>query len=152
MTSLAFRVLDRHVVGGRADEMAIEDQRGTMSYAQLLHESASVAGALTQVDVVAGTAVVIDLPAGREQVVAVLACARIGAVPADSGAYRFGGTPPMLQIEEAELAWEVLVRAGRVEPASAPENDPEGYEQLMRERYEDVFAALTAGATIPLVP
>lgn len=149
MTSLVFRALDQHVIGGLADDPAIEDGRGSMSFAQLLHESASVAGAISHLGVTAGTQIAIDLSDGRERVIAVLACARLNAVPhiAATG-FRLVGEPPVFHTPETEAAWDLLIRAGRNEPAPAPDHDPEGYEQLLLGAYEDVFAPLIAGQTI----
>ena len=149
MTSLVFRALDQHVVGGLADHPAIEDEQGAMSFAQLLHESASVAGALSQLGVSVGTRIALDLPVGRERVIALLAVARLGAVP-DSGAteFRLIGAPPTFHTAETEAAWDLLIRAGRNEPASAPHQDPDGYEQLLLADYADVFEPLTSGRTI----
>jgi hypothetical protein len=148
MTSLIFRALDEHVIGGLADHPAIKDERGTMSYAQLLHESASLAGALRHLRIDVGSDLAIELPDGREQVIAVLACARLGAVPRGTAAYRLTGTPPVLHTPDTEVAWDVLIRAGRMEPAEAPDKDPDGYETLMRDEYEDVFATLAAGEVL----
>lgn len=154
MTSLVFRALDQHVVGGLADHAAIKDERGVMSFAQLLHESASVAGALSHLGVMVGTEVTMDLPGGRERVVAVLACARLGAVPMGAAprgvatGFRLAGEPPVLHTPHTEAAWELLIRAGRNEPAPAPDRDPDGYEQQLRGSYDDVFGALIAGNTI----
>jgi non-ribosomal peptide synthetase component F len=148
MTSLIFRVLDDHVIHGLADNLAIQDDRGTMSYAELLHESASVAGALTNVGIGPGTGVLIDLERGREHVVAVLACARIGAVPRESADFRLAGMPPVLHLPDTEVPWDLLIQAGRIDPAPAPPDDPEGYEALMCEAYPDIFSALEAGKTI----
>ena len=148
MTSLVFRVLDHQVIHGLADNLAIQDERGTMSYAELLHESASVAGTLTSVGIGPGTAVHIDLAPGREMVVAVLACARIAALPRESADFRLAGAPPVLHTPDTEVSWDLLIKAGRVDPAPAPSEDPEGYEALMREAYPDIFTALEAGDTI----
>lgn len=148
MTSLIFRVLDEQVIHGLADNLAIEDERGTMSYAELLHESASVAGAFTSVGIVPGAGVQIDLDLGRELVVAVLACARVGAVPRESAEFRLTGMPPVLHLPDTEVTWDLLIHAGRVDPEPAPPEDPEGYEALMREAYGDIFTALEAGNTI----
>lgn len=148
MASLVYRVLDEHVIHGLADHLAIEDERGTMSYAELLHESASVAGAFTSIGMVAGTGVHVDVPDGRELVVAVLALARLGAVPADDTELRLVGLPPVLHTSDTEVTWDLLIHAGRMDPAPAPPTDPEGYETLMREAYPDVFRALEAGETI----
>jgi acyl-CoA synthetase (AMP-forming)/AMP-acid ligase II len=148
MASLIFRVLDERVIHGLADNLAIEDERGTMSYAELLHESASVAGAFTNVGIQAGTGVHIDIAHGRELVVAVLACARIGAVPEPNADFRISGVPPVLHTSETEVPWNLLIQAGRIDPAPAPPDDPEGYEARIRETYADIFAALEAGETI----
>jgi hypothetical protein len=148
MTSLIFRVLDQHVIHGLADELAIQDERGMMSYAELLHESASVAGALRNVGVAPGTGVHIDLAAGRELVVAVLACARIAAVPRTAADITLTGMPPVLHLPDTEVAWDLLIQAGRVDPAPAPPGDPEGYEALMRETYPGIFGPLEAGETV----
>jgi acyl-coenzyme A synthetase/AMP-(fatty) acid ligase len=149
MTSLVFRALDQHVVGGLADNPAIEDERGAMSFAQLLHESASVAGAINQLGVTTGTTIALDLPDGRERVIAVLACARLGAVP-DAAAieFRLTGEPPAFHTTDSEVSWDLLIRAGRNDPAPAPDKDPDGYEQVLLEAYGDVFGPLTAGRAI----
>lgn len=148
MTSLIFRALDDHVVRGLADHIAISDEHGSMSYAQLLHESAAVAGALANLGVQAGTHIEIDLPDGREQIIAVLACARLGAVPKGTADIRFSGTVPVLHTPDTEVPWDLLIRAGRTDPIGAPDRDPKGYEALMRDAFEDIFATLTAGGTI----
>lgn len=145
MTSLAFRALDQHVVGGLADNTAVEDERGPLSYAELTHESACVAGAINHLGVEAGTEVLIDIAAGRNLVIAVLACARLGAVPSAGGVYRFEGE--IFYTAETEVPWDLLMRAGRSEPAPAPDRDPDGYEDVMREAFPDLFSALLAGGT-----
>lgn len=148
MTSLIFRVLDEHVIHGLADDLAIRDDRGTMSYAELLHESASIAGAFTNVGVVPGAGLRIDLTDVRELVVTVLACARVGALPRSTADFRIDGMPPVLHTLDTEVPWNLLIHAGRLDPAPAPSADPEGYEALMRAAYPDIFGALEAGETI----
>jgi hypothetical protein len=148
MTSLIFRVLDQHVIHGLADDLAVADERGAMSYAELLHESASVAGALANLGVAPGSGLQIDLAPGREQVVAVLACARIGAVPQENAELRLAGSPPVLHLPDTEVTWDLLIHAGRVDPAPAPAQDAEGYAELLRAAYGDIFATLEAGGTV----
>jgi len=81
-----YNALDRHVVNGHADRTAIiHDSPVTgsvrrISYAELLEEVAAFAGALRSLGVQPGDRVVIYLPMIPEAVVAMLACARIGAV------------------------------------------------------------------------
>ncbi len=77
--------LDRHVSGGRADKAAIiwEGEPGdtrTLSYAELSQEVNRCANALRGLGVGKGDRVAIYLPMIPEAAVALLACARIGAV------------------------------------------------------------------------
>jgi propionyl-CoA synthetase len=78
--------LDRHVAGGRADQAAliydspVTDTKRTYSYGQLLDETARFAGVLSGLGVTKGDRVVIYMPMIPEAVIAMLACARIGAV------------------------------------------------------------------------
>jgi hypothetical protein len=148
MTSLVFRILDRQVIAGLADDLAVTDARGSVSYAQLLHESACIAAGLHHMGVEAGTSIVLDQLHGRELVTSVLACARIGAVPAEMGSFRLVGTPPVLQAPDTEVAWDVLDKAGRTEPHTAPGHDPEGYEDRLRTAYGPIIETLEKGGTI----
>ncbi|MEW9550888.1 propionyl-CoA synthetase [Nonomuraea sp. NPDC050783] len=78
--------LDRHVAAGRGGQPAlIHDSpvTGTVrvhTYAELLDEVARAAGMLRGLGVSAGDTVVIYMPMVPEAVIAMLACARIGAV------------------------------------------------------------------------
>lgn len=78
--------LDRHVAAGRGDQIAlIYDSPVTQtvqqfSFAELTELVAVVAGAMQQSGVVKGDRVVIYMPMIPETVIAMLACARIGAV------------------------------------------------------------------------
>jgi propionyl-CoA synthetase len=88
--------LDRHVAAGHGDRPAlvydspVTGTKRTYSYAQLLDETATFAGALTSLGVGKGDRVVIYLPMVPEAVVAMLACARLGAVHS----VVFGGFAP----------------------------------------------------------
>jgi propionyl-CoA synthetase len=81
-----FNALDRHVADGRGDQAAlIYDSPVTgvtrrYSYTELLDEVARFAGVLTGLGVGRGDRVVIYLPMIPQAPVAMLACARIGAV------------------------------------------------------------------------
>jgi acetyl-CoA synthetase len=77
--------LDRHVAEGHGGRIAFhfEGEPGdtrTISYAQLLTEVSKVANALTEIGIVAGDRVAIYMPLIPEAAVAMLACARIGAI------------------------------------------------------------------------
>ena len=80
----AYNCLDRHVEAGRGDRVAFhfEGEPGdtrTITYADLAAEVRQAANALTELGVSAGDRVAIYLPMIPEAVVAMLACARIGA-------------------------------------------------------------------------
>ncbi|MET1037362.1 MAG: AMP-binding protein, partial [Aeromicrobium sp.] len=126
----------------------VSDARGTMSYAQLLHESACIGAGLQHMGIEPGTPIVLDDLRGRDLVISVLACARIGALPAETGDFRLAGTPPVLHAPATEVVWDLLDKAGRTEPASAPDHDPEGYEQVVTATYGTIFTTLQAGGTI----
>lgn len=81
-----FNALDRHVDNGRADQIAliydspVTDVIKRYSYRELRDHTAKVAGVLTQHGVVKGDRVIIYMPMVPEAIMAVLACARIGAI------------------------------------------------------------------------
>ncbi len=81
-----FNALDRHVAAGRAEQPAlvydspVTGSARTYTYRQLLDEVARFAGVLRGLGVGAGDRVVIYLPMIPEAAIAMLACARIGAV------------------------------------------------------------------------
>ncbi len=77
--------LDRHVAEGHGGRIAFhfEGEPGdtrTISYAQLLTDVCKAANALTELGIVAGDRVAIYMPLIPEAAVAMLACARIGAI------------------------------------------------------------------------
>src|SRR5512138_414142 len=86
VVNTCYNALDRHVAGGRADQTAlIHDSPLTSSiskftYAELLHEVKTLAAIMQDFGVVKGDRVILYMPLVPEAVVAMLACARIGAV------------------------------------------------------------------------
>ncbi len=81
-----YNALDRHVDAGRADQAALiydsavtEDSR-TYTYRELRDEVALFAGVLSRNGVTVGDRVIIYMPMIPQAVIAMLACARIGAV------------------------------------------------------------------------
>jgi propionyl-CoA synthetase len=78
--------VDRHVEGGRADQVAlihdspVTGQIRRLTYRELRDEVAQCAGALRRLGIERGDRVVIYMPMIPEAVVAMLACARLGAV------------------------------------------------------------------------
>ncbi|MGP3979108.1 acetate--CoA ligase [Streptomyces sp. 8N114] len=82
--NVAYNCVDRHVEAGRGDRVAInfEGEPGdtrTLTYADLQREVSQAANALTELGVQAGDRVAIYMPMIPETIVAMLACARIGA-------------------------------------------------------------------------
>jgi acetyl-CoA synthetase len=83
-TNLAYNCLDRHVLGGRKNKAALlfEGEPGdtrVLTYGQLHREVCRAANALLGLGIRAGDFVAIYLPMIPEAVIAMLACARIGA-------------------------------------------------------------------------
>jgi propionyl-CoA synthetase len=81
-----FNALDRHVALGRADDTAliydspVTGTQRSFTYAELTEQTAKFAGVLRALGVGKGDRVLIYLPMIPEAVIAMLACARIGAV------------------------------------------------------------------------
>ncbi len=81
-----YNAVDRHVEGGRATQPAIiydspvTGTVRTLTYAELLKEVRQFAGALRARGVGAGDRVIIYMPMVPEALIAMLACARIGAI------------------------------------------------------------------------
>jgi acetyl-CoA synthetase len=83
--NVAYNCLDRHVEAGHGDQVAYywEGEPGdtrTLTYAELTTEVCKAANALLELGVRAGDRVAIYMPMIPETVIAMLACARIGAV------------------------------------------------------------------------
>ncbi len=133
--NLCFNALDRHVVHGRADEAALLDGR-ELTFARLLEDVAAFGGVLRAFGVGPGDQVVARMSANRAALVAALASARVGALhviepaPDDgSGVVVLSGTddqPRAVIRKDApephdDLDWDVLLRAGRADPAPSVE-------------------------------
>ena len=82
--NVAFNCVDRHVEAGHGDQVALhfEGEPGdtrSVTYAELQREVSKAANALLELGVTAGDRVAIYMPMIPEAVIAMLACARIGA-------------------------------------------------------------------------
>lgn len=82
--NVAYNCVDRHVEDGHGDQVALyfEGEPGdtrAITYAELQREVSQAANALTELGVGTGDRVAIYLPMIPEAVIAMLACARIGA-------------------------------------------------------------------------
>ena len=126
-----FNALDRHVVRGHGDrtalvyDSAVADTsrvQTSYSYAELLERTAAFAGALRACGVQTGDRVVIYMPMVPEAVIAMLACARIGAVHS----VVFGGFAPhelAVRVDDAQPKVIVTASCG-IEPARIVEYKP----------------------------
>jgi propionyl-CoA synthetase len=123
-----YNALDRHVEGGRGDQAAIiydSPVTGTqrkISYAELRDEVSLFAGVLADNGVNTGDRVIIYMPMIPEALVAVLACARLGAVHS----VVFGGFAPnelATRIDDAEPKAIVSASCG-IEPTRIVEYKP----------------------------
>ena len=82
--NVAYNCVDRHVEDGYGDQVAIRFEgepgdRRDITYAELMVDVSKAANALTELGVQTGDRVAIYLPMIPEAIVAMLACARIGA-------------------------------------------------------------------------
>ena len=91
-----YNALDRHVAAGRGDQPAliydspITGRLKSFSYAELTEKTARFAGVLAGLGVTKGDRVILYMPMIPQAVVAMLACARLGAVHS----VVFGGFAP----------------------------------------------------------
>jgi len=81
-----YNALDRHVEAGRGGQNAlifdspVSGQKKTFTYAELRDEVATFAAVLNDLGIAKGDRVIVYMPMIPEAVIAMLACARIGAV------------------------------------------------------------------------
>ena len=123
-----YNALDRHVVSGRADQAAliydspVTGSARTFTYADLLERVAAFAGGLVALGVRPGDRVVLYMPMVPETVIAMLACARIGAVHS----VVFGGFAPVelaARIDDAQPKVVLSASCG-IEPTRVVEYKP----------------------------
>ncbi|HEX6578281.1 MAG TPA: propionyl-CoA synthetase [Jiangellaceae bacterium] len=112
--NICANALDRHVEAGNGDRAAliydspVTGTKRTYTYAQLLDEVARFAGVLAGLGVGRGDRVVVYMPMVPEAAIAMLACARLGAVHS----VVFGGfASPELAIRIDDATPKVIVSA-----------------------------------------
>ncbi|HEY1720186.1 MAG TPA: propionyl-CoA synthetase [Magnetospirillaceae bacterium] len=107
MINVCYNAIDRHVEAGRGAQTAliydspVTSTVRTITYRELQDEVARLAGMLASLDVAKGDRVIIYMPVMPEAAMAMLACARLGAVHS----VVFGGfAPPELatRIDDAQ--------------------------------------------------
>ncbi|WP_019814311.1 propionyl-CoA synthetase [Saccharomonospora saliphila] len=124
----AYNALDRHVEAGRGEQDAllwdspVTGAKDRLTYRELRDRVARFAGALRSLGVGRGDRVIIYMPMVPEAVVAMLACARLGAVHS----VVFGGFAPAelaARVEDATPTVIVAASCG-IEPARTVEYLP----------------------------
>jgi len=86
VTNACYNALDLHVAQGRGEQAAliydspVTDTKRRYSYAELLDEVSRFAGVLADQGVVKGDRVLVYMPMVPEALIAMLACARLGAI------------------------------------------------------------------------
>lgn len=138
-----YNALDHHVDNGRADQAAIiydspvTNSKRTLTYRDLLDQTKRFAGVLKAQGVSQGDRVLIYMPMVPEAVVAVLACARLGAVHS----VVFGGfAAKELAVRIDDSTPKVIVAAScGVEPNRLVE-----YKPLLDEAIETADHAVTS--------
>ncbi|MCK5890752.1 hypothetical protein [Aeromicrobium sp.] len=146
-SSLAFLTLDHHVVHGRADDVALSDADGDLTFAQLLDQVASVAGGLRILGLGDGDTLHLAV-SGRPRALTVLAALRLQVVPGEGGA-ALSGDPVVASVGAEEVPWTALREIGRTDPLPAPAVDLDGV-QAWRQQHGDVVDALLDGRPVQL--
>jgi len=112
----SYNALDRHVIEGRGDRVAFyfEGEPGdtkVLTYADMLREVKKAANALTSLGIKDGDRVAIYMPMIPEAVIAMLACARVGA----THSVVFGGFSAdslLARIQDAEAKLVITADGG----------------------------------------
>jgi propionyl-CoA synthetase len=159
MLNTCYNAVDRHVAAGRGAQTALiydsamTGARSKLSYAELQHDVARFAGVLTELSVAQGDRVIIYMPMVPETVIAMLACARIGAVhsvvfggfAANELAHRIDDAEPRLIVAAScglepgrTVAYKPLLDAA-IEQAV---HQPDGCIILQREQLRAQLSAL----------
>src|SRR5437867_10205747 len=152
-----YNALDLHVDRGRGKQRAlvydspVTDTIRTFTYAELRDAVARVAGALRRQGVAQGDRVIIYMPMVPEAVMAMLACARIGAIHS----VVFGGFAPnelAKRIDDARPKLIVSASCG-IEPGRVVAYKPllDGAIELSRHKRERSVILQRSQATAPLL-
>jgi propionyl-CoA synthetase len=153
-----FNAVDRHVENGRADQIAlihdspVTGTKATLTYAELKAEVVALAAVLQDHGIEKGDRVIIYMPMVNEAVVAMLACARIGAVHS----VVFGGFAARelaTRIDDARPKAIIAASCG-VEPARIVPYQPlyDGAIAQAKHKVETVIVFQRDQQTAPLTP
>ncbi|MCD8484014.1 AMP-binding protein [Candidatus Woesebacteria bacterium] len=171
--NITHNCLDRHVAAGRGEKtayIALDENNvaTTVTYAELLEQVNQFANVLTAMGVEKGDRVILYMPLVIEQVVAMLACARIGAIHSVVFA---GFSAPALQLRFEDTEAKLLIcgtwtqrRGKRIDLLSigrelsvptlvVPRREADGeYEAVDLQENETNFAEMVAQAPTEFTP
>ena len=157
-TNTCHNALDRHVDGGRGDQAAlihdsaVTDTISSFTYAELRDAVALFAGALADRGVGKGDRVIVYMPMVPEAMIAMYACARLGAVHS----VVFGGfAANELAVRIDDCQPKVIVSAScGVEPGRIVEYKPllDGAIELARHKVEHCIVLKRPMAHATLIP
>ena len=153
-----FNAVDRHVEKGRGDQTAIiydspiTGKKQHISYTQLLEKTSLLAGSLLKKGIMKGDRVIIYMPMVPEAIVAMLACARIGAIHS----VVFGGFAShelAVRIDDAQPKIILAASCG-IEPGRVIEYKPliDGAIELSEHKPESVVILQRPEAAANLIP
>ena len=153
-----FNAVDRHVEKGQGDQTAIiydspiTGRKQHISYAQLLEKTSLLAGSLLNKGITKGDRVIIYMPMVPEAIVAMLACARIGAIHS----VVFGGFAShelAVRIDDAQPKIILAASCG-IEPGRVIEYKPliDGAIELSEHKPESVVILQRPEAAASLIP
>ncbi len=163
-----YNALDRHVIRGRAEDVALTLDARSWTYAELLTHVGAFAGVLRAFGTGVGDTVALGPVPAFEAAVVTLAVARLGAVvehTADLAPYvatarvLVAGTDPSLDTgdvpvvtvdDSTELSWAMVMRAGRTDPAGCA--DVPGDAVLARVGDAELTVLAALGAEEPPAP
>ena len=157
MVNTCYNAVDRHVENGRADQTAIiydspiTGAKDKITYAELKDKVASLAGAMVAKGITKGDRVIVYMPMVPEALVAMLACARIGAVHS----VVFGGFAAnelAVRIDDAQPKMILAASCG-LEPNRVVEYKPliDGAIELASHKPETVFILQREQCTANLI-
>ena len=124
----AFNCIDRHLISGRRNKAALiwqgerESEVRCYTYQMLYTEVCRIASALSSLRVRKGDRVALYMPMIPELIIAMLACARIGAIhTAIFSGYAEGGVRSRIQDSKAKvvITADGVMRAGKPKPLKA---------------------------------
>ena len=153
-----FNAVDRHVEKGQGGQTAIiydspiTGKKQHVSYTQLLEKTSLLAGSLLKKGITKGDRVIIYMPMVPEAIVAMLACARIGAIHS----VVFGGFAShelAVRIDDAQPKIILAASCG-IEPGRVIEYKPliDGAIELSEHKPESVVILQRPEAVASLIP